>query len=72
MCRPLSDLEQTVATADTALGQRIDSISVSMDGMTGGVKNSAIAIIQNGLAQVATRKSLSASVAREQRAVGSY
>ncbi|HCO7576127.1 phage tail protein [Escherichia fergusonii] len=59
----LSGLEQTVATADTALGQRIDSISVSMDGMTGGVKNSAIAIIQNGLAQVATRKSLSASVA---------
>lgn len=59
----LSDLEQTVATADTALGQRIDSISVSMDGMTGGVKNSAIAIIQNGLAQVATRKSLSASLA---------
>ncbi|HHA1519909.1 TPA: host specificity protein J [Enterobacter bugandensis] len=59
----LSDLEQTVATADTALGQRIDSISVSMDGMTGGVKNSAIAIIQNGLAQVAARKTLSASVA---------
>ncbi|MCS4603126.1 phage tail protein [Enterobacter kobei] len=53
----LSDLEQTVATADTALGQRIDSISVSMDGMTGGVKNSAIAIIQNGLAQVTSRRS---------------
>lgn len=59
----LSQLEQTVATADTALGQRIDSISVSMDGMTGGVKNSAIAIIQANLAQVATRKTLSASVA---------
>lgn len=59
----LSELEQTVATADTALGQRIDSINVSMDGMTGGVKNSAIAIIQNGLAQVATRKRLSATVA---------
>ncbi|HAW1713501.1 TPA: DUF1983 domain-containing protein [Escherichia coli] len=59
----LSELEQTVATADTALGQRIDSISVSMDGMTGGVKNSAIAIIQGNLAQVATRKTLSASVA---------
>lgn len=59
----LSQLEQTVATADTALGQRIDNISVSMDGMTGGVKNSAIAIIQNGLAQVAARKTLSASVA---------
>ncbi|EHP6947738.1 DUF1983 domain-containing protein [Escherichia coli] len=59
----LSELEQTVATADTALGQRIDSISVSMDGMTGGVKNSAIAIIQSGLAQVAARKTLSASVA---------
>jgi predicted phage tail protein len=59
----LSQLEQTVATADTALGQRIDNISVSMDGMAGGVKNSAIAIIQNGLAQVATRKRLSATVA---------
>ncbi|MDD8223393.1 DUF1983 domain-containing protein [Escherichia coli] len=59
----LSQLEQTVATADTALGQRIDSISVSMDGMTGGVKNSAIAIIQGNLAQVAARKTLSASVA---------
>ncbi|MEY6717790.1 host specificity protein J [Enterobacter hormaechei] len=59
----LSQLEQTVTTADTALGQRIDNISVSMDGMTGGVKNSAIAIIQNGLAQVAARKTLSASVA---------
>lgn len=53
----LSEFEQTVATADTALGQRIDSISVSMDGMTGGVKNSAIAIIQNGLAQVTARRS---------------
>lgn len=59
----LSQLEQTVATADIALGQRIDNISVSMDGMTGGVKNSAIAIIQANLAQVATRKTLSASVA---------
>ena len=53
----LSELEQTVVTADAALGQRIDSISVSMDGMTGGVKNSAIAIIQNGLAQVTSRRS---------------
>ncbi|MFO4159547.1 host specificity protein J, partial [Enterobacter hormaechei] len=59
----LSDLEQTVATADTALSQRIDNISVSVDGMTGGVKNSAIAIIQGNLAQVAARKTLSASVA---------
>lgn len=59
----LSELEQTVATADTALGQRIDNISVSVDGMKGGVKNSAIAIIQGNLAQVAARKTLSASVA---------
>ncbi|HFP8179638.1 host specificity protein J [Enterobacter hormaechei] len=59
----LSELEQTVVTADTALGQRIDNISVSVDGMTGGVKNSAIAIIQGNLAQVAARKTLSASVA---------
>lgn len=42
---------------------KIDEISVSMDGMTGGVKNSEIAIIQANLAQVATRKTLSASVA---------
>ncbi|MGS6447564.1 host specificity protein J [Enterobacter intestinihominis] len=59
----LSELEQTVATADTALSQRIDNISVSVDGMTGGVKNSAIALIQGNLAQVAARKTLSASVA---------
>lgn len=59
----LTQLEQTVATEDAALGQRIDSISVSVDGMTGGVKNSAIAIIQGNLAQVAARKTLSASVA---------
>lgn len=59
----LNELEQTVATADTALGQRIDSINVSMDGMVGGVKNSAIAMIQGNLAQVAARKTLSASVA---------
>ncbi|MDK9634572.1 host specificity protein J [Enterobacter hormaechei] len=59
----LNELEQTVATADTALGQRIDEISVSVDGIAGGVKNSGIAIIQNGLAQVAARKTLSASVA---------
>lgn len=36
---------------------RIDEISVSMDGMTGGVKNSSIAVIQNGLAQVTSRRS---------------
>ncbi|ELQ3992643.1 DUF1983 domain-containing protein [Enterobacter bugandensis] len=42
---------------------KIDEMYVSMDGMIGGVKNSAIAIIQNGLAQVAARKTLSASVA---------
>ncbi len=53
----VSQLSQSVATADAALGQRIDNISVSMDGMTGGVKNSAIAIIQNGLAQVTSRRS---------------
>lgn len=53
----VSQLSQSVATADAALGQRIDNISVSMDSMTGGVKNSAIAIIQNGLAQVTSRRS---------------
>lgn len=40
---------------------KIDEISVSMDGMTGGVKNSGIAIIQNGLAQVVSRRSQTAT-----------
>lgn len=35
---------------------KIDEISVSMDGMSGGVKNSSIAVIQNSLAQVSTRR----------------
>ena len=42
---------------------KIDEIVLSMDGVTGQVKNSAIAIIQSNLAQVATRKTLSATVA---------
>ncbi|MGX4988987.1 host specificity protein J [Enterobacter kobei] len=40
---------------------KIDQISVSMDGMTGGVRNSAIAIIQNGLAHVTSRRSQTAT-----------
>ncbi|MDU2722750.1 MAG: DUF1983 domain-containing protein [Enterobacter hormaechei] len=51
----LNELEQTVATADTALGQRIDNISVSVDGMTGGVKNSAMVIVNE---KEATARSL--------------
>ena len=39
---------------------KIDELSVSMDGMTGGVKNSSIAIIQNSLAQVTSRRSQTA------------
>lgn len=42
---------------------KIDEIALSMDGVTGQMKNSAIAIIQGTLAQVATRKTLSATVA---------
>ena len=41
---------------------KIDEIALSMDGVTGQMKNSAIAIIQGNLAQVATRKRLSATV----------
>lgn len=57
------DLEQqALAIQENADGLaqaevKIDEISLSMDGMTGGVKNSAIAIIQNGLAQVTSRRS---------------
>ncbi len=57
----VTQLAQSVATADTALGQRIDSVNVAMDGMTGGVKNSATAIIQNSLAQVTSRRSQTAT-----------
>lgn len=42
---------------------KIDEIALSMDGVTGQMKNSAYAIIQSNLAQVATRKTLSATVA---------
>lgn len=42
---------------------KIDEIALSMDGVNGQMKNSAIAIIQSNLAQVATRKTLSATVA---------
>ncbi|MFC3189812.1 DUF1983 domain-containing protein [Pseudocitrobacter faecalis] len=42
---------------------KIDEIALSMDGVTGQMKNSAIAIIHGNLAQVATRKTLSATVA---------
>ncbi|EFH8448867.1 host specificity protein [Escherichia coli] len=42
---------------------KIDEIALSMDGVIGQMKNSAIAIIQSNLAQVATRKTLSATVA---------
>ncbi|HCT3640549.1 TPA: host specificity protein J [Escherichia coli] len=61
------DLEQqALAIKENADGLaqaevKIDEISVSMDGMTGGVKNSAIAIIQNGLAQVVSRRSQTAT-----------
>lgn len=51
--------ENTDGLAQAAV--KIDEISVSMDGMTGGVKNSAIAIIQNGLAQVVSRRSQTAT-----------
>lgn len=39
----------------------IDEISVSMDGVAGGVKNSSIAIIQNSLAQVVSRRAQTAT-----------
>ncbi|MEX5411492.1 MULTISPECIES: host specificity protein J [Atlantibacter] len=39
-----------------AAAVKIDETSAAMDGMTGGVKNSAIAVIQNSLAQVSSRR----------------
>jgi len=40
---------------------KIDEITVSMDGMSGGVKTSSIAVIQNSLAQVSTRRTQTAT-----------
>lgn len=40
---------------------KIDEISLSMDGVTGGVKNSSIAVIQSSLAQVTSRRSQTAT-----------
>jgi predicted phage tail protein len=40
---------------------KIDEISLSMDGITGGVKNSSIAVIQNSLSQVTSRRSQTAT-----------
>lgn len=61
------DLEQqALAIKENADGLaqaevKIDEISVSMDGMTGGVKKSSIAVIQNSLAQVTSRRSQTAT-----------
>lgn len=61
------DLEQqALAIKENADGLaqaevKIDEISVSMNGMTGGVKNSSIAVIQNSLAQVTSRRSQTAT-----------
>ncbi|MCE6965160.1 DUF1983 domain-containing protein, partial [Enterobacter sp. MW07] len=61
------DLEQqALAIKENADGLaqaevKIDEISVSIDGMKGGVKNSSIAVIQNSLAQVTSRRSQTAT-----------
>lgn len=55
---------QTIKENADGLAQaevKIDEISVSMDGMSGGVKNSSIAVIQNSLAQVSTRRTQTAT-----------
>ncbi len=56
----LNSLEKTVATADAALAQRMDTLDASVDGMTAGTKNNAIAIIEGNLAQVTTRRAQTA------------
>lgn len=56
----LTSLEKTVATADAALAQRIDTLNVTAEGMTAGTKNNATAIIQGNLAQVTTRRAQTA------------
>ncbi len=61
------DLEQqALAIQENADGLaqaavKIDEMNVSMDGMSGGVKNASIAVIQNSLAQVTSRRSQTAT-----------
>ncbi|MEX5411288.1 DUF1983 domain-containing protein [Atlantibacter subterranea] len=56
------DLEQQALSiqqnADglAAAAVKIDETSASLDGMTGGVKNTSIAVIQNSIAQVTSRR----------------
>ncbi|WP_326901445.1 DUF1983 domain-containing protein [Kosakonia cowanii] len=52
----IKDTSDDLAKAEV----KIDEISVSMDGVAGGVKNSSIAIIQNSLAQVVSRRAQTA------------
>lgn len=60
------DLEQQAqqikenADGLSAAETKIDDMRVSIDGMSGGVKNSAISIIQGNLAQVTSRRSQTA------------
>lgn len=56
------DLEQAALAIQqntdglAAAAVKIDETAATLDGMTGGVKNSAIAVIQNSLAQVTSRR----------------
>ena len=56
----ITELDQVVTTLDSATASRFDEIEGQTSEASGGVQNTAIALIQNTLAQVSARRTLTA------------
>ena len=56
----ITELDQVVTTLDSATASRFDELQGQTSEASGGVQNTAIALIQNTLAQVSARRTLAA------------
>ncbi|MDU5454482.1 MAG: phage tail protein [Pseudescherichia vulneris] len=56
----ITELDQVVTTLDSATASRFDELEGQTSEASGGVQNTAIALIQNTLAQVSARRTLTA------------
>lgn len=56
----ITELDQVVTTLDSATASRFDELTGQTSEASGGVQNTAIALIQNTLAQVSARRTLTA------------
>lgn len=56
----ITELDQVVTTLDSATASRFDELQGQTSEASGGVQNTAIALIQNTLAQVSARRTLTA------------